>query len=319
MATSATAIGSDAMLETPFDIPAWFHCPSCHATLEMREDGFDCHFIGGVADCEKCSSPIDLWAVMVGAVRDNFMLTGAYRVIGAKTKIFSFKLRNGENKEIVFKDVGIPEDAQVVSINYTPQAASLGALPIELHGNTPYRGLPREGVTVFGRSFPNSDLDETDINCAICWIRPPDADDGWLHLLDAFVAYAAGNWKGVVIPANIAAESAISRAVFDAIAGMSVTSKEHLEDFLANGATYSHQLNIVLPVLVKLLGIPPLDAHIRGLLNRLRGLRNKLTHKGALPQPLDKNGAAELVVAATFGFHYARFVLSKMSAPVATA
>ena len=156
-------------------------------------------------------------------------------------------------------------------------------------------------------------MQETEVNCAVTWIRPPDEDDGWLHLLDAFQAYADSRWKGTIIPANIAAEAAISKAVFDGISIAKVTSKDNLEEFLAKAATYSHQLNVVLPLLARLFGVPLLDAQIRGLLNRLRSLRNKLAHTGTLPHPLTQNDAAELLVAATFGFHYGRLFRRRAS------
>src|ERR1019366_6938099 len=121
----------------------------------------------GVGNCPKCTKKVDLLTVLVEAVTDNFMWIDAYQVLGATTTVFSFKLRNNDNKDLIFKEYGIPEGSRVLSINYTPSGEGLGCFPIELHGNTPYRGLPRDHVLIFGRSYPTSDTEETDVNCAI--------------------------------------------------------------------------------------------------------------------------------------------------------
>lgn len=304
-----------ALLKEPLDMAPWFHCLSCNATFLMPgDDGFEHYFDepSGIP-CPKCSTKIELWHVMLEAVRNNFMLTGAFMVIGANTKYFQFTLNCGEIKKLVFKDIGIPEGARVLSINYTPHGKG-GCFPVELHSNTPYRGLPRECVRVYGRPLENRSAEATRINCAITWLLAPDEDDGWSHLLDAFRAYADEDWRGAIIPANIAAEAAISKATFDAFVTAQVGGKEKIEEFLRE-ATYSHQLKVVLPLIAKLHRIAPLPDEIRGLLDRLRNLRNKVAHTGKLPVPLKKEEAAELIVAATFGFHYGRFFRRKLIAP----
>jgi hypothetical protein len=55
-------------------------------------------------------------------------------------------------------------------------------------------------------------------------------------------------------------------------------------------------------------GAPRLHEDIRGLLNRLRALRNELAHDGKPETPLKQRDAAELLVAAVFGFHYAQLL-----------
>jgi hypothetical protein len=111
-------------------------------------------------------------------------------------------------------------------------------------------------VSVFGRLFPGDEwLLGSTVTCAVTWIMAPDEDDGWSHLLDAHRAYAEGNWRGVVIPANIAAECAMSEALSDALVRRA--SKEHVADFLGKGATYAHQLKVILPITSALEGAQP--------------------------------------------------------------
>jgi len=77
---------------------------------------------------------------------------------------------------------------------------------------------------------------------------------------------------------------------------------------LESGATYSHQLNVVLPAFVSILKMPCLPDNIRGSLNRLRKLRNDMAHRGGLDIPIEKETAAEYLCAALFGFHYLKLI-----------
>lgn len=295
------------MLTELVELDSWFHCGQCKTTLFLKgEEGFELFFTENAGTCPECGSKVDLWRVLLDAVLNNFMLMGAFVAIGARTTAFSLDLKANETRELVFKELGVPEDASILSINYTPQGG--GCFPIELHGNTPHWGPPRGGrVHLFGRSFPKTsdEPSEAPINCAVTWMKAPDEDDGWSHLLDAYRAYGDKNWRGVIIPANVAAESAISKAMFDLVRRFA--GKKETEAFLSDGATYAHQLKVVLPMACALAGIPPLAAEIRGHLDRLRKFRNELAHTGSLDSPLEQQRVAELLVAATFGFRYGRF------------
>ena len=295
------------MLTGLVELDSWFHCGECKTTLFLKgEEGFELFFTENAGTCPKCSTKVDLWRVLLDAVLNNFMLMGAFVAIGARTTAFSLDLKANETRELVFKDLGVPEEAAILSINYTPQGG--GCFPIELHGNTPHWGPPRGGrVHVFGRSFPVTpdEPSEAPINCAVTWMKAPDEDDGWTHLLDAYRAYGEKNWRGVIIPANVAAESAISKAMYDLVRRFA--GKKETETFLSDGATYAHQLKVVLPMACALAGVPPLPTEIRGHLDRLRKLRNELAHTGSLDSSLEQKRVAELLVAATFGFQYGRF------------
>jgi hypothetical protein len=77
---------------------------------------------------------------------------------------------------------------------------------------------------------------------------------------------------------------------------------------LLRDATYGHQLNVILPALLRSSTAPQLPIAIRGLLNRLRELRHQMAHEGRLEEDLDRYEAAELLCAALFGFRYVSLV-----------
>jgi len=91
-----------------------------------------------------------------------------------------------------------------------------------------------------------------------------------------------------------------------------VAGKGKITSFLSDAATYSYQLNILLPWIAQNNDLPPFDPTIVGLLNRLRSTRNSLAHTGKTEQPLDKDQTAELLTAALFGFRYIDILKAKM-------
>jgi hypothetical protein len=125
--------------------------------------------------------------------------------------------------------------------------------------------------------------------------------------VQAFAAFVSGNYPALVIPANVAVESRLSRLLSSTLTLRDIPSYR-VEDFLTSAATYSYQLNVVLPLILNLLGVPQLAPPVRGALNRLRSLRNSLAHLGQLKAEISSAEAAELVAGALFGFRFLEVV-----------
>jgi hypothetical protein len=106
-------------------------------------------------------------------------------------------------------------------------------------------------------------------------------------------------------------EVALGRALRDWAA--IYCSNTELRDFFKDAATYSHQLNVLSSIAADTVRAARLDKTIRGQLNRLRHYRNDLGHQGrsgvtdGRPK-LTKELAGELLTAAIFGYHYARYL-----------
>jgi hypothetical protein len=158
------------------------------------------------------------------------------------------------------------------------------------------KGVPKDATLL--RVRHTSGLADT-------WAHHDADDDGRRSLNQALVAIADGRLEEAIIPANVAVEvtlAAVLEQHFRAI-GLSNTQ---LTPFLRDAASYSHQLNVLLPIVLWGTGVPPLAPHLVGILNRLRGLRNGIGHRGKSKQPLTRAVIGECVAGAVFGFHYAR-------------
>lgn len=229
----------------------------------------------------------------------------AFAFIGAQTLLFQLLLKNGQRTIYRFSDYGIPQDAKILYVNYTPSGG--GLFPLEVHGNVPTTRFLSNEVVLYPMPFAaDKPPEDTEVNVMVSWVPRTASDESWQSLVDAFEAYAHARYSSMVVPANVAVESTLSRVLTGYLERF--VSKKHIENFLENAATYGHQLNVLLPVIASLKSLPLLPDHIRGALNKLRDLRNDLAHAGTLKQPLDSHTAAEALCGALFGIYYVRYI-----------
>lgn len=286
----------------PLDAPPTFGCPKCKYSLHISPETFDLHFNGKPLICGKCHEEFKLWDVILNAVRGRFMGSW-FGVLGAKSLIFRTKLfLNTETRLNLYKEVGLPTNAVILDLNVTGHSMFC----TEMHSNS-RRHRNRGGkLQLFGFQTYTSkhtvDLKETLVDGCVTWIESSAADTAWNNLVSAFDAYADDDFAQAVIPANVAVEAKLFPFIERALNGLA--SKERIRSFLSDAATYGHQLNILLPLIVRENKLPAFDPVIIGLLNKLRDARNSLAHTGKSKLPLDRNQTAELLTAALFGFRY---------------
>ncbi len=288
--------------------PPWVLCPHCSQILLIQGGYIDYYFLGQPILCSECQGKIDWWDLMLNLIRDSPTVYQSYVAIGANVEVFKVKMRPGATTNINLGDYGLPSDGRLLDIAYAPQGPSLS--PLEVHGNYPQRHwVPRE-ITIYPYPQPDRPPTETDLAVLFVWVPHTSDDESWQNLVDAFEAYIANRLTSAIVPANVAVESSLKRLLLQVLC--QTASRKNVEDCLDNGATYSHQLNVLLPAVLAPRNIPLLPNHIRGTLNRLRDLRNDVAHDGRTKDPLDRKAAAELLCAALFGFRYIKMVEGKL-------
>ncbi|MDP9036349.1 MAG: hypothetical protein M3O50_16230, partial [Myxococcota bacterium] len=139
----------------------------------------------------------------------------------------------------------------------------------------------------------------------VTWAHHDADDEGRRSLNRALLALADGRLEDVVVPANVAVEVTLTRVLSEHLGRVGI-SRERVRDFMTAAATYSHQLNVLLPAVLHERGARRMPDHIRGLLNRLRDLRNDVGHRGESRTALTRDVVGECLAAAVFGFHYVR-------------
>lgn len=295
-----------------WQLPPALACPHCDLPLFYDDEQisaiFHAHFYGNNPSCPACGQELNWWATVLHTINGKSRHTDPLMAVGAHQTAFMIALRPNQPQLVRFTDYKIPADAQILRVSYHqayPDAAG-GLTPIEMHGSTPHRYTIPSEITLYPASAEGVNSRETSVNIATLWVPHTADNEAWRQLVNAFDAYGRHSYIECIVPANVAVESTISPLLNSYLER--VASKDNVKRFLEDGATYSHQLNIVLPALLSFTEAPKLADNIRGLLNRLRDYRNDIAHRGSVRRPLDKDGAAECLCAALFGFQYLRLV-----------
>jgi hypothetical protein len=283
------------------NIAPWIPCTQCNAPIIVEEVYTDNFFKGIHVSCESCRSDLNWWDAVHRAIRENFMFNQAFSVLGANTNIIKVILRPNSRSCIKLSDHGIPFDARVLYVNYTPQGG--GLFPLEIHGNVPRRKIIGDEIWLYPAILSNEqEASETEVAAMVTWVNHTTDEIDLVNITDAFEAYSNNQFLDSIVPANVAVESSLSKLLTNLI--NKYIPKKTTEEFLTNAATYSSQLNVVLPLIVSLLKLPELPENIRGSLNRLRKYRNQLAHNGTTKKPFAKEDASETLCAALFGLRY---------------
>jgi len=284
-------------------------CPNCNFAVPFQNEIPVGYFHGRQTEpCGRCGKPFDWWGSILKGIKENFMMTRALVVIGARSTLFKVVLDSENLTKINLTDHGVPADAKILSVDYTPQTPMW--YPTEILGNRPFKYRRERLVSHILELYPwpvetpLKAVPEMVVNAV--WLVPVNDDESWTNLLDAFIYYIHDEYQSVIIPANTAVECALGKLLGGWLTR--VASKDYVENFLKDGATYGHQLNVLLPALLTCLNGPVLRDDLRGLLNRLRTLRNKIVHEGTPPVKISKDDCAEVLCAALFGVHYVQLI-----------
>lgn len=294
------------MLDSPLHTPPFLSCQHCGSPLAVYQPPTIEYFEGkkGICTNEKCTCGIDWWDCVLSSLKQRFMFA-PFAGLGAMTTIFNITLRAETRYSMSFADHEIPSTAKILTINYTSQGGNL--IATECHSNTPMRHFIPNTILLWPRPLSSPPDRETVVNVAVTWVPVTENDMAWQNIVEAFEAFYIKRLSSTIIPANVAIESTLTQLLTESFVARGI-SRKSVEDCLGDGATYSHQLNVLLPALVSFIGAPDLQDHIRGQLNRLRKLRNEMAHHGKLLTALTDGEAAECLCAALFAFHYFRLV-----------
>jgi hypothetical protein len=273
-------------------------CSECKAysfpiTSELLED----YFFNRDLICPECKSKLDLWGLLIRHFEWGFP-SYLYAVVGGNDTWAEIIMKPNEIFILDLEKIGVPENAKILQIGYTPQEK--GLFPLEIHGNYPLRHFVPNKIHLFGKT-DGEVVEQTRVLVTINWVENNDENELWTNLIEAVEAFSIKKFQATIIPANVSVESRLTPIISEYLE--KIASKQKVSDFLSTGATYSHQLNILLPLLTTFEKFPKMPDFLRGNLNSLRSLRNQLAHKGKLDN-IDKSRVANLLCSAIFGLTY---------------
>lgn len=294
-----------SLTEPIFGLQPSFLCVGCKNTCELPEDFIQKHFRGETVRCPKCNAGRGSWDICVDLLKNGFMGM-QFLPLGARQTVFTTRLYLNTETRINLFQVGLPSNAVILDVITTSQGGLFGA---EMTGNSRRQRQSGGNLQLYGyKTYTLASNTETEAKVVILvtWVESSSDDIAWLNLVSAYDYFVDRKFDAAIIPANVAVESRLFRYCQTILS--SSASHGRTKEFLESKATYSYQLNILLPHFVKIAGRKPLDPRIVGHLNTLRQKRNEAAHEGRCDPPLTKDIAAELLTAALFGFHYMKSI-----------
>lgn len=274
-------------------------CPECKAqSFPVTLESMSNYFNGIEMTCSQCGTKLDWWNLLLRHF-DWEVPTYLYSIVGGFTTSLMIDMKVNETFMLDLGSIGIPEDSKILQINYT--ANGKGLLPIEVHGNTPLRHIIPKKIRLFG--MPSGEpAESTPIAIQFYWVHKSNDNELWENLIESVESFTLKDYKSCIIPSNVAVEAMLTKIISSYLS--LYAAKDRVNEFLNDGAAYSHQLNVLLPLIANHETFPKLPDHIRGSLNELRGLRNDLAHEGRLEGEIAKKDISRLICASAFGLSY---------------
>lgn len=294
--------------ETARPVLMCFKC-SALAPVEREDTVVRETLLGKPPQCPKCSAAIDVWKNTRFALMRGDGLALATQVGAHHTSVL-YRLGVGEISTFDLRDKGVPCDAMLLRIVHRafPDKFTIADLDA-----TDTARAPGFDVHVLGVRLGDNDATDMQAQTTVTWAIHDADDDGRRSLNRALMAVATGRPNEAIIPANVAVEVTLGRVLTEHMRAIGISEKR-IDPFMTDAATYSHQVNVLLPLVLDGSGAPAMSDALRGTLNRLRGLRNAVGHTGKPKEPVTHEVVGECVAGAVFGFHYVRLAAEFLAA-----
>ena len=244
--------------------------------------------------CLQCEKGFNFFAVINSCIEENFFYNDVYAFVGAKKTVFTMALDVKPSTTLKFEDYGIPSGSRILHINYTPQGQ--GLFPLEFHGNSPYRGVPKDQVILYPAKFGDELASTTNLSVMITWINGESLESVSLKsLVDALEEYSGNELITSIVPANTSIEFDVMRYSEDAL--LEVSSKNNVKEFFKSGISYVPTLKVLIPLVAKAKNFPPMPEEMFSSLVQLATLRNQIAHTGKTKEPLTRERVANYLTA----------------------
>lgn len=268
-----------------------------------KEDFVD-YFEGRLWLCPACRHSEDLWSLLLARTLDDHpLMPGIVSLgLGAFT-IVTTPLNRDVTLTVDFAEHGIPNDATIIDIVATPETASGGPALFPALGiqHLQIRGLPHSLVlhpVLWPSTQATGGPAATQVNILIIWV-PAATEPEQEPLFSAGKAFTTGDYRGAIMPAQIAIELKLGQVLGDHFSQFA--GKDAVRRFLNDGATYGYQLRFLLPSLFQAAGAPPLPDAVAAALQSLRRKRNRVGHEH---HPTERAEAAPMLLGGVFGYQY---------------
>ncbi len=294
--------------EKPTTIRGGLSCPACFVILPAVYPFFEAYFRSHDVDCPGCKKQLPpLWDLALRTLQRDWSGASVFQLAGAKQTFASSWLKPDKVVQLNLNRWGIHKKAEILKEHYTTVGPEEGPFVVPLRYE-PSTNVPQHLRLLYGATHGHKAPPRIKLLVSISWIVPGQTEVSVHHLVDAVRRSVGGRYDALTVPANVAVEAALTPVLRDWVTVFS--------NNWTGIAGRAAQMSVVSVIAADTLRVPRLDPKIGRLLDDLRNRRNEMGHSGR-PDPkrpsLNATSAGELLTAAIFGFHYARFLRTAVS------
>jgi hypothetical protein len=202
--------------------------------ITLKHESFVAYFTSGATPCPACGERLDWWKETRNDFARTFPEWQMAALIGAHVSARRLELHPEQSALIDLRELGIPPDAEILNVylDTTVRGEPPHTLPA-LMVDTQLRFDPFPPTVILYGAAHGAETRSATQDVFITWVAPGVNEVSAHNLVDAARQYGAGRYHALVVPANVAVESALSQAATLAVRGFA--KQEGDQVFLGGG------------------------------------------------------------------------------------
>lgn len=291
-------------------------CPHCHFIFPPIWEAAPFYFERGYVICSECKKEADLWTAVLATTQMEHPIPQVSLVsLGATRTLFECEIAAHKYHEVRLTDAGVPEDATVLQVGYSPKGGPDGIVfPIEAHANVPQRRRIGNVLHLIGQAMTEGDGTigtKNPVGIWVVWVHQ-DTHDSWPYIVHAFQEFVDGHYDRLIVPAQSAVEISLMPLIREMFERHASVGK--VNGFVGDRLTFANAIDVILPFVSGQAGITKMPERIRLALAKLRGFRNRIAHQGNGGSKITSKDAGEGLCAAVFAFEYVKYARPRLLA-----
>ncbi|OBT20922.1 hypothetical protein A9266_12915 [Vibrio tasmaniensis] len=262
-----------------------------------------------LSNCSKChkkpNSIFDYQSEYKDYIRkvfENNFFGAFYDFLETETVTATCEFHENRINTINLKDLGVSDSALILSVNLTPNGK---ITPIEMHGNDVFfkqdynnKNISYWPAEIFGGVGKR-------VSISVKWIDEhiQAQHNNFLEMMKGFVHRDQNLF---IMGGNRSVEENLLQLCMlaltpsrDEFVGKPKEHEKETRNFLISSATYSHQLKFLLRLICQSYNIPAISREILKDIDRVRGYRNEIAHRGKLNFVLEESDFLHLASSIT--------------------
>lgn len=273
-------------------------CLKCKRPNTISANFFESFFAQVLESCNGCGGVINDFDTIHYQLTLNFLNNNPFYLIYAQSCFIQIGLESEKQFTLDLIDFGIPSEAKIIYINYTPTG---DLFPLEMHGNVPVRNSINHCINLYPVNLLKTEAKTGGVNIMVSWLSVKD--EIYLSMLEALEYFVVKKYTSMIIPLHTCMEALLDRYL---IKYLKVNFNKEITTL-----NYYNKLHILLPMSLEKNELSLVKDAISDL-DDLRDRRNKLVHSKKV-KSLQDDVCIKLLASSIFIFYFLQAKIKNLS------